>query len=102
MSLFVDRKRQVKQLKQLINFSPVVAILGPRQSGKTTLAKLLEADHYFDLENPRDMARLEHAQVTFEKLEGLVVIDEIQLRRELFPLLRYLVDQQDRTRYLIL
>lgn len=87
---------------ELIHFSPVVAILGPRQSGKTTLAKMLETDHYFDLENPRDLARLEHAQVTLEKLEGLVVIDEIQLRPELFPLLRYLVDQQERTRYLIL
>ena len=98
----IDRARQLKRLREYIDFSPVVAILGPRQSGKTTLAKMIEADHYFDLENPRDLARLEHPQTALENLTGLVVIDEIQLRPELFPLLRYLVDQQPQAHYLIL
>lgn len=98
----IDRQRQLAQLRKYLDFSPIVAILGPRQSGKTTLAKHLKADHYFDLENPRDLARLQHAQTALESLNGLVVIDEVQLRPDLFPLLRYLVDQQKDTRYLIL
>lgn len=102
MNTVITRTRQLNRLKQLIDFSPIVAILGPRQSGKTTLARQITADHYFDLENPRDLARLEHAQTTLEGLKGLVVIDEIQLRPDLFPLLRYLVDQPNETRYLIL
>lgn len=102
MNPTINRARQLDQLLKLIQFSPVVAILGPRQSGKTTLAKMVNADHYFDLENPRDLARLEHPQTALEGLTGLVVIDEIQLRPDLFPLLRYLVDQQVETHYLIL
>lgn len=89
-------------LRRWLEFSPVVAILGPRQSGKTTLARQLTADHYFDLENPRDLARLEQAQITLESLQGLVVIDEVQLRPDLFSLLRYLVDCPDSARFLIL
>jgi predicted AAA+ superfamily ATPase len=63
---------------------------------------MVEADHYFDLENPRDLVRLEHPQTALEGLEGLVVIDEVQLRPDLFSLLRYLVDVQKNTHYLIL
>jgi predicted AAA+ superfamily ATPase len=85
-----------------LEFNPVVAILGPRQSGKTTLAKQVAADHYFDLENPRDLARLENPQIALESLSGLVVIDEVQLHPGLFPLLRHLVDERKDTRYLIL
>ncbi|MEK7254528.1 MAG: ATP-binding protein [Bacteroidota bacterium] len=81
---------------------PVTAILGPRQVGKTTLSKSFEPDHVFDLENPRDMAVLENPQLALEKLEGLIVIDEVQRKPELFPLLRYLVDNRPRQRYLIL
>jgi predicted AAA+ superfamily ATPase len=100
--LKVKRARLIHSLKSFVEFSPVVAILGPRQSGKTTLAKAMAADHYFDLENPRDLARLEAPQLALEALTGLVVIDEIQLKPELFPLLRFLSDQQSETRYLIL
>jgi predicted AAA+ superfamily ATPase len=102
MKKLIDRERQLTALRKFLGFSPVVAILGPRQSGKTTLAKMVKADHYFDLENPRDLARLEHPQIALEGLKGLVVIDEVQLRPALFPLLRFLVDQQSDTRYLIL
>ena len=98
----INRTRQREMLRKYIDFSPVVAILGPRQSGKTSLARTMKADHYFDLENPRDLARLEHPQTALEGLKGLVVIDEVQLRPELFSLLRYLVDQQSETHYLIL
>ena len=64
----------------------MVAILGARQCGKTTLAKQFAFSHYFDLENRRDMARLEDPQLALEDLEGLIVIDEIQCLPDLFPL----------------
>ena len=91
-----------QQLGKLLAAFPVTAILGARQVGKSTLAASLGAPHYFDLENPRDLARLAEPQLTLERLEGLVVIDEIQRRPDLFPLLRYLVDHRPATRYLIL
>jgi predicted AAA+ superfamily ATPase len=90
---FIDRKIERTILAKFISLFPVTAILGPRQCGKTTLARTLEADAYFDLENPQDLARLEQPQLALEDLTGLIVIDEIQRLPDLFPLLRYLVDQ---------
>ncbi len=81
---------------------PVAAILGPRQSGKSTLAREFAADHVFDLENPRDLVLLAEPQLLLEPLSGLIVIDEIQRARDLFPLLRHLVDTRKDQRYLIL
>lgn len=85
----------------------VVALLGPRQCGKTTLAKSyceedFERSHYFDLEDPADLARLSQPKLALEPLQGLVVIDEIQRSPELFPLLRVLVDQDPKRHFLIL
>lgn len=80
----------------------VITLTGPRQSGKTTLARAFTADHVFDLENPRDAAMLTEPQLALEALSGLIVIDEIQRQPELFPLLRYLVDTHPEQRYLIL
>ncbi|MBN1575889.1 MAG: ATP-binding protein [Chitinispirillaceae bacterium] len=94
----VDRE----QFSKLQTIFPITALLGPRQSGKTTFARELGADHYFDLENPRDLSRLENAQLTLEKLTGLIVIDEIQRKPELFQLLRFLVDTLPSQRYTIL
>jgi uncharacterized protein len=91
-----------QEIQQLMGIFPVTAILGPRQVGKTTLAKTFQPDHLFDLENPRDYARLENPQLVLERLEGLIMIDEIQRKPDLFPLLRYLVDQHPEQRYLIL
>ena len=68
----------------------VTALLGPRQSGKTTLAKQFQADHYFDLENPQDLAQFQTPQLTLERCRGLIVIDEIQRHPDVFPLIRYL------------
>lgn len=96
---------------QFINFAfrthPIVAILGPRQCGKTTLARQYAASDpattWFDLENPRDLAKLENPLLALEHTKGLVVIDEIQRRPELFPLLRVLADAPKRqANYLIL
>ncbi len=98
----VDRKQDQEILVKWMKVFPVVAILGPRQCGKTTLARMLNADHYFDLENPRDAARLDQPQLALEDLKGLIVIDEIQRTPELFPLLRYLVDQAKDRKFVIL
>ncbi len=92
----------------LLNHNPVVAILGARQVGKTTLAVEI-ADRYdgsrhrFDLENPDDLARLQEPMLALRPLSGLIVLDEIQRRPELFPVLRVLVDSRDHdARFLIL
>jgi predicted AAA+ superfamily ATPase len=98
----VDRKTDRAALARLVSVFSVTAILGPRQCGKTTLARTLAADAYFDLENPQDLARLEHPQLALEDLTGLIVIDEIQRLPDLFPLLRYLVDQGKNRKFVIL
>ncbi len=82
----------------LVN-NPVVALLGPRQCGKTTLASMISAarddGEYFDLENPVDIGRLSAPMQALAPLRGLVIIDEIQRQPELFELLRVLVDQPE-------
>ncbi len=89
----IERQHDCKALSKLIAMFPIVAILGPKQCGKTTMARTFGANHYFDLENPQDAARLDQPQLALEDLSGLIVIDEIQRIPDLFPLLRYLVDQ---------
>ncbi|MBI5219628.1 MAG: ATP-binding protein [Bacteroidia bacterium] len=96
------RSIENKNIKKYLSLFPVVAILGPRQSGKTTLANGFHANHYFDLENPRDLIKLENPLLTLEDLKGLIVIDEIQIKPELFPVLRYIVDNNPKQKYLIL
>lgn len=103
--MFIDRRGYQRQIQDSLASFRVTALLGPRQCGKTTLAKALaaRADAYFDLEDPLDLARLEAPRQTLGTLTGLVVIDEIQRRPDLFPLLRVLADRQDTpTRFLIL
>lgn len=102
------RARHLELLKrQLVNF-PVVAILGARQVGKTTLARELAKDwdgptRHFDFEDPDDQARLADPAFVLRELKGLVVLDEIQLRPDIFPLLRVLADRPDRpARFLLL
>jgi len=90
--------------------TPCVAILGPRQCGKTTEAReyaKLQTDmvpqNYFDLENTRDIERLHDALLTLSQLSGLIVIDEIQAHPDLFQTLRVLIDDKSRQqRYLVL
>jgi hypothetical protein len=98
----IERRIEDDALARLMNIFPVVAILGPRQCGKTTLAKILKADHYFDLENPQDLTLLDQPQLALEDLKGVIVIDEIQRKPDLFPLLRYLVDQNKKQKFVIL
>ncbi len=83
----------------------ITALLGPRQCGKTTLARQFsgERENYFDLEDPLDLARLANPREVLGALKGLVIIDEFQRMPELFPILRVLVDRDDLpARFLIL
>lgn len=91
----VERTHFRRQLERSLSQFRVTALLGARQCGKTTLAKELVAarDAYFDLEDPLDLARLEAPRQSLGGLTGLVVIDEIQRRPDLFPLLRVLADR---------
>lgn len=86
--------------------SPVVVLTGPRQAGKTTLAREFlseDSPNYFDLEDPLSLARLEEPRTALDPLRDLVVIDEVQRRPELFPVLRVLADRRKRpARFLIL
>ena len=102
MKKLIKRKIEIENINNLTSFFPVTAILGPRQCGKTVLANQVKFEHYFDLENPRDVARLENPQLTLEDLEGLIVIDEIQRLPDIFQLIRYLVDSSPKQKYLIL
>ncbi|MCF6286127.1 MAG: ATP-binding protein [Candidatus Hydrogenedentes bacterium] len=98
----ITRPTDHKTLQARMEQFPATAILGPRQSGKTTLARQFDADHFFDLENPRDAALLAEPQLALESLTGLIVIDEIQRLPDLFPLMRHLIDTHPDQRYLIL
>jgi len=93
-------------LNKALARSRVVVLVGPRQSGKTTLARhLIEEDsiNYFDLEDPASLARLDEPMTALRPLKGLVVIDEIQRRPDLFPVLRVLADRRGTpARFLIL
>jgi uncharacterized protein len=99
----IPRVQEKKQILSRFKAASIVAILGPRQCGKTTIAKdAIGKTIFFDLENPRDLTKLDNPQMALEGLKGKIVIDEIQRRPELFPLLRYLVDSNSKQKYLIL
>lgn len=101
----IQREHYLQQIKDAFEIHPICAILGPRQCGKTTLAKQycrgIKMVHFFDLENPQDLSALEAPSITLPKLSGLIVIDEIQRRPDLFAYLRFLVDNSD-LKFLIL
>lgn len=93
----LERPQLLDRVTRALNRSRVVALVGPRQSGKTTLARTVvpgDSGNYFDLENPRSLARLAEPMTALEGLRGIVVIDEIQRRPELFPVLRVLADRR--------
>lgn len=103
----MKRSYFLKKIQFLFKSHPVVAILGPRQVGKTTLAMMFAEEepevYKYDLEDPKDLQRLENPMMVLEKQKGLVIIDEIQRKEELFPIIRVLVDQKDvKRKFLIL
>jgi predicted AAA+ superfamily ATPase len=102
----IQRPIYLSQLKQAVRRSPVTALLGPRQCGKTTLAHLFGKNRtatYFDLESQPDVKRLQNPEMVLDALKGLVVLDEIQAMPSLFKTLRVMADRAgDACRYLIL
>lgn len=95
----IERVKHTKNILKLLKQFPVVAIIGARQVGKTTIARHISSkrknrSHWFDLEDPTDIARLQEPMLAFKDLEGLTIIDEAQQAPELFRTLRVLVDQR--------
>ena len=108
----IQRQDYIQEMETRLLDSPIVALLGPRQVGKTTLARMYsrqhqdnppQSIHVFDLESPADQARLSNPELTLSPLKGLIILDEIQRMPELFPLLRVLADRIDApARFIIL
>lgn len=103
----LQRKHHLDAINNSFLVNPICALLGPRQCGKTTLskeyAKTTDLEkHFFDLEDPIDLAKLDNPKLTLEFLDGLIIIDEIQRKEELFPYLRVLVDKYPDRKILVL
>jgi predicted AAA+ superfamily ATPase len=95
--MILDRPKETERLRNALGRSRVVVLVGPRQCGKTTLARrfvqTVGGAHYFDLEDPEALAALDEPLTALRPLEGLVVVDEVQRRPDLFPVLRVLADR---------
>ena len=103
----ISRTAHLAEVSRLLKRNRVVALLGARQVGKTTLARALYAAHrgpktYFDLEDAADLARLTEPSRALASLQGLVVLDEVQRSPEIFPSLRVLSDRPKGARFLVL
>jgi hypothetical protein len=102
----VARDRYGAEVRRSLRVNPITALYGPRQCGKTTLARQVAVEHkahYFDLEDPVSLRRLDEPMTALRVLRGLVVIDEVQRRPEIFPQLRVLADRKPLpARFLIL
>lgn len=102
----IARTHAKARLETALSRSRIILMIGPRQCGKTTIARQFvpsDSVNYFDLEDPVSLARLEEPMTALAPLTGLVVIDEVQRRPELFPVLRVLADRQPLpARFLIL
>jgi uncharacterized protein len=101
------RKRHLERCTRLLHQSPCLALLGARPVGKTTLAGEIARGwsgpvHQFDLERPSDLARLSEPELALEPLDGLIVLDEIQRRPDIFPVLRSVIDRHPGRRYPVL
>ncbi len=92
----ISRPHFRRLIERALEHNPVVALLGPRQCGKTTMARDFVPEtsaNYFDMEDPAVWATMENPMTTLAPLRGLVVIDEAQRRPEIFPILRVLADR---------
>ncbi len=102
----IPRPDPIRQIEASFQIHPVTALLGPRQCGKTTLARFIaeqEPTTVFDLEDPVDIQRLSAPMQALKDLSGLVIVDEVQRKPELFELLRVLVDRSGQNaRFLLL
>jgi hypothetical protein len=103
----IIRDTHVQKVRRLLKENRVVALLGARQVGKTTLARQIGTAfghdvHHFDLESERDLAKLQDPLLALEPLRGLVILDEVQRRPDIFPTLRVLADRPRGARFLVL
>ncbi len=102
----IQRPSYIAKLSNALRRSPITALLGPRQSGKTTLARVFgkgKITTYFDLESQPDLKRLQNPEMMLGSLQDLIILDEIQEMPEIFPVLRVLVDRPNNpARFLIL
>lgn len=102
----IERHLYQERVLTALGRSPICALLGPRQCGKTTLARAIaetKQSHYFDLESPRDQLRLQNPELALKDLSGLIILDEVQTRPDLFPVLRVMADKTNsETNFLIL
>jgi len=94
----VLRSSYLSKIHMRLRHNPIVALVGPRQVGKTTLARQIAAEwveevHFFDLESPQDVARLSNPELVLRSLEGLIILDEVQRLPELLSVLRVLADR---------
>ena len=92
----LDRPQALARIRRALRRSRVVALVGPRQAGKTTLARIIvppDSPNYYNLEDPISLARLAEPMTELARLRGVVVIDEVQRRPDLFPVLRVLADR---------
>ena len=93
----IERRALLGRVRRALRANAVVALYGPRQCGKTTLARGIahtRTTNYFDLEHPVDQRRLSEPMLALGELRGLVVIDEVQRQPGLFPALRVLADRK--------
>lgn len=93
----IKREMLIREMRAALRRSRAAALIGPRQCGKTTLARTLvktDSPNYLDLEDPSSIARLDQPMTALGGLKGLVVIDEVQRRPDLFPVLRVLTDRK--------
>src|SRR5205807_6012884 len=96
-AIMIGRPQRLDQIRRALKRSRIVALIGPRQCGKTTLARQVvpfDSVNYFDLEDPVSLARLTEPMTALDPLRGVVVIDEVQHRPDLFPVLRVLSDRK--------
>lgn len=92
----IERKNLLQQVRYALEHNRAVALIGPRQCGKTTIARQIvppDSSNYFDLEDPVSLLRLDHPKTALQDLRGIVVIDEVQNKPDLFPILRVLCDR---------
>lgn len=105
-SWMILRPRYLARMESALRRSSITALMGPRQCGKTTMARAISGSReatYFDMESPADLARLSHPEFALSRAPGLVIIDEIQRAPDLFTVLRVLADREpDTRRFLIL
>lgn len=102
----IQRSQFLSRIRAEYDAHQVCALTGPRQCGKTWLSKAYSNEikgevHWFDCENPLHIARLDSPMLALQDLKGLIVIDEVQLRPDLFPVIRVLVDSDPERRFLI-